>query len=354
MLSFAARCVEQDLYHRSRQGPVITHGGTMVTNVPASEVNEAIGRCAFAHVGTPVILSLENYCDNTHRQFLFDNFQENLTIANAFARDEPIPSPIVLQNCVLPKDDAARWSVKLRDYIHCPMKKIATTAKVDPLPNGFMYSLVESQVERLIEAGCRQEFERHNARHMTRVYPKGWRIDSSNYDPIPCWNCGCQLVALNYQTESEPMWLNDALFSLNKGCGYVLKPEWLLYGNQPWGHKTLESTVVSGGLLLSGSSASVEVKVIGWEEDCARFKTEAVKSTTNPVWNQGFKFEMKAYEMDFLMIFVSVTNIIVGHFIAPIHAIREGLHAVPLYTQIRMLEWCVLALAIQAFDLIIQ
>jgi phosphatidylinositol phospholipase C delta len=148
------------------------------------------------------------------------------------------------------------------------------------------------------------------------------------------------------------MWLNDALFSLNRDCGYVLKPEWMLYGNQPCGHKTLEITVVSGGLLLSGSSASVEVKVIRWEEDCARFKTEAVKSTTNPVWNQVFKFEMKAYEMDCLMIFVSVTNTIVGHFIAPIRAIREGLHAVPLYTQKGMLEGCVLALPIQDFDLI--
>jgi hypothetical protein len=91
-----ARCVELDLYNRSRQGPVITHGGTMVTNVPASEVNEAVGRCAFAHVGTPVILSLEDYCDDTHRQFLFGHFQESFMIANPLARDEPIPSQIVL------------------------------------------------------------------------------------------------------------------------------------------------------------------------------------------------------------------------------------------------------------------
>lgn len=35
---------------------------------------------------------------------------------------------------------------------------------------------------------------------LTRVYPKGQRIDSSNYDPVPMWNCGCHMVALNYQT----------------------------------------------------------------------------------------------------------------------------------------------------------
>lgn len=35
---------------------------------------------------------------------------------------------------------------------------------------------------------------------LSRVYPKGQRIDSSNYNPVPFWNVGCQMVALNYQT----------------------------------------------------------------------------------------------------------------------------------------------------------
>lgn len=35
---------------------------------------------------------------------------------------------------------------------------------------------------------------------LSRVYPKGQRIDSSNYNPIPFWNVGAQIVALNYQT----------------------------------------------------------------------------------------------------------------------------------------------------------
>lgn len=35
---------------------------------------------------------------------------------------------------------------------------------------------------------------------MSRIYPKGTRMDSSNYNPQPFWNVGCQMVALNYQT----------------------------------------------------------------------------------------------------------------------------------------------------------
>jgi hypothetical protein len=34
---------------------------------------------------------------------------------------------------------------------------------------------------------------------MLRIYPRGSRVNSSNYDPVPLWLAGCQLVALNYQ-----------------------------------------------------------------------------------------------------------------------------------------------------------
>ena len=34
-------------------------------------------------------------------------------------------------------------------------------------------------------------------------------------------------VALNYQTKTEPMFLNQALFQLNGGSGYILKPPYM-------------------------------------------------------------------------------------------------------------------------------
>lgn len=57
-----------------------------------------------------------------------------------------------------------------------------------------------------------------------RTYPKGTRFDSSNYDPIPMWSSGIQLVALNFQYPGLEMHLNQGFFRLNGGCGYVLKP----------------------------------------------------------------------------------------------------------------------------------
>lgn len=76
------------------------------------------------------------------------------------------------------------------------------------------------------------EFVNYNKRQLSRLYPKGARVDSSNYMPqvkffkSHCstvlepnitsvskwqifWNAGCQLVALNFQTPDLPMQLNQ-------------------------------------------------------------------------------------------------------------------------------------------------
>lgn len=36
-------------------------------------------------------------------------------------------------------------------------------------------------------------FIHHNIRHLSRIYPAGWRTDSSNYSPVDLWNVGCQI-----------------------------------------------------------------------------------------------------------------------------------------------------------------
>ena len=44
------------------------------------------------------------------------------------------------------------------------------------------------------------EFVKYNRRQLSRIFPKGTRVDSTNFMPHVFWNAGCQLVALNYQT----------------------------------------------------------------------------------------------------------------------------------------------------------
>ena len=61
-------------------------------------------------------------------------------------------------------------------------------------------------------------------RQLVRTYPKGTRVDSTNYNPLPMWRCGVQMVALNYQYPDVCIHLNQGFFRQNGGCGYVLKP----------------------------------------------------------------------------------------------------------------------------------
>ena len=52
---------------------------------------------------------------------------------------------------------------------------------------------------------------------------------SSNYNPEPFWCGGSQLVALNLQTMGKIVWTNEGRFRDNGGCGYVLKPYYMLH-----------------------------------------------------------------------------------------------------------------------------
>ena len=44
------------------------------------------------------------------------------------------------------------------------------------------------------------ELIKHNQDHLTRIYPKGTRVNSTNYKPHRYWAAGAQLVAINWQT----------------------------------------------------------------------------------------------------------------------------------------------------------
>ena len=55
-----------------------------------------------------------------------------------------------------------------------------------------MCSISESQAVKMALQGP-EEFVNHNKRFLSRIYPNGMRVDSSNYNPLDLWNCGCQI-----------------------------------------------------------------------------------------------------------------------------------------------------------------
>ena len=106
-------------------------------------------------------------------------------------------------------------------------------------PESRRFDHIYSFAERSFENICRDptskaQIEVHNRRYLGRVYPSGFRLRSSNFDPNKFWRRGVQMVALNWQTYDVGMQMNQAMFAAGSDrSGYVLKPESLRRADPP-------------------------------------------------------------------------------------------------------------------------
>ncbi|XP_045917784.1 1-phosphatidylinositol 4,5-bisphosphate phosphodiesterase beta-2 [Micropterus dolomieu] len=213
-------------------------------------------------------------------------------------------------------------------------------------------SFVETKGETMIAKNA-VEFVEYNKRQMSRIYPKGTRMDSSNYSPQPFWNVGCQMVALNYQTMDFPMQLNMALFEFNGRTGYLLKHDVLRRSDKKFDPfcdridtvvaSTLTIKIYSGQFLSDKNvKTGVEVEVIGLPGDPKkkyRTKWSTTPNAINPVWNEEpFVFEkILLPEMASLRIVVHEENgKFLGHRIIPLDAIQSGFHHICLRSESNM------------------
>ncbi|XP_074969798.1 1-phosphatidylinositol 4,5-bisphosphate phosphodiesterase eta-2 isoform X4 [Phalacrocorax aristotelis] len=163
-----------------------------------------------------------------------------------------------------------------------------------------------------------EQYLRFNQHQLSRIYPSSYRVDSSNYNPQPFWNAGCQLVALNYQSEGRMLQLNRAKFSANGNCGYVLKPSCMCQGvfnpnsEDPLPgqlKKQLVLRIISGQQLpkprdsMLGDRGEiidpfVEVEVIGLPVDCFKEQTRVVDDNGfNPMWEETLVFTIHMPEI---------------------------------------------------------
>ncbi|KAM3594854.1 uncharacterized protein V6R79_015053 [Siganus canaliculatus] len=213
-------------------------------------------------------------------------------------------------------------------------------------------SFVETKGETMIAKNA-VEFVEYNKRQMSRIYPKGTRMDSSNYSPQPFWNVGSQMVALNYQTMDFPMQLNMSLFEFNGKTGYLLKHDVLRRSDKKFDPfcdridtvvaSTLTIKIYSGQFLSEKNvKTGVEVEVIGLPGDPKkkyRTKWSPTPNAINPVWNEEpFVFEkILLPEMASLRIVVHEENgKFLGHRIIPLDAIQSGFHHICLRSESNM------------------
>ncbi|XP_072193486.1 1-phosphatidylinositol 4,5-bisphosphate phosphodiesterase beta-2 [Excalfactoria chinensis] len=198
------------------------------------------------------------------------------------------------------------------------------------------------------------QFVEYNKRQMSRIYPKGTRMDSSNYMPQMFWNVGCQMVALNFQTMDVPMQQNMALFEFNGQCGYLLKHEFMRRPDKQFDPfsveridvvvaSTLSVTILSGQFLSDRSVKTyVEVELFGLPRDTKRKYRTKVTSTANsinPVWKEEpFVFEkiMMPELASLKIVAFEEGGKFIGHRIIPVIAVHSGYHHVCLRSESNM------------------
>ncbi|ETE72293.1 1-phosphatidylinositol-4,5-bisphosphate phosphodiesterase gamma-1, partial [Ophiophagus hannah] len=178
-----------------------------------------------------------------------------------------------------------------------------------------MSSFPETKAEKYVNKIKGKKFLQYNRLQLSRIYPKGQRLDSSNYDPLPMWICGSQLVALNFQTPDKPMQMNQALFMSGGQSGFALQPANMRDDNfDPFDKNTLRGMVplsisieILGARHLPKNGRGivcpfVEVEVSGADYDNTKQKTEmVVDNGLNPAWTpKTFQFHVSNPDFAFL------------------------------------------------------
>ncbi|XP_061446455.1 1-phosphatidylinositol 4,5-bisphosphate phosphodiesterase delta-3 isoform X2 [Rhineura floridana] len=398
------RCVELDCWEGSNGEPIIYHGHTLTSKILFRDVIESIRDYAFKHSSYPVILSLENHCGPEQQSKMAQHMKTilgDMLLTQPLDGDTPkqLPSPEQLKWKILvkgkklsedksnlekvsdgnpeeemqeevdeksiqeikplPAKDAVQISQELSDVVvYCqavPFKSLSQALHHQQPTE--MSSFSERKARKLIkESG--NHFVRYNARHLSRIYPLGLKMNSSNYNPQEMWNAGCQLVTLNFQTPGVEMDLNDGRFLVNGCCGYVLKPAFLRNSQSTFdpeapsrrtGQRPVALTikVITAQQLpkLNKEKKSsivdpfVRIEIYGVPVDCCKKQTEyLLNNGFNPRWNETLTFQVRVPELALVRFVVedydtTSSNDFVGQFTLPLPSLKEGYRHIHLLSR---------------------
>jgi hypothetical protein len=384
--------------------PVVYHGHTLTTKVDFQSICCVVDNYLNENpTSYPIILSLESHCSPPYQRSLADTMKETFgkklfIPSNKQTSGENLPSPEELRGMVVikgkrpPDPDEEDASItnknetgklpsstdhnEIDDYdqalekpkkskidpelarltlFHgCKYKSFATSVSQPP---SHMHSIGETKIKKILEKSIDNAklWRKYNISHLTRTYPAGSRVDSSNYNPVLAWSMGCQLVALNFQTPDTPLILNDGMFRRNGGCGYIEKPVSIMGGARS-NKMTLKVSILSAHCLPKPMGAkdgelvdpyiSVEVHDVCIASDSEKEEYVATTSQTSAVENNGFcpvwtdaNFTFKVHTPDVAMLMFKIIDDdygyddIIASSAIPFSCLRQGYRIVQLYDQ---------------------
>uniref|UniRef100_A0A8C7YT94 Phosphoinositide phospholipase C n=1 Tax=Oryzias sinensis TaxID=183150 RepID=A0A8C7YT94_9TELE len=370
-LNRGCRCVEVDCWDGPSGEPIVYHGHTFTSKILFKDVVTTVGNYAFKVSEYPVILSIENHCSVEQQRVMARHLSHIL--GEKLLRkpldghaSTGLPSPedrltLRLQPISFGNSNEKSkqcLSKELSDcVIYCKSFHFRSF-KHSQMHSKFyeVASFTESKARKYLkESGA--EFVQHNSRQLTRVYPTGFRTDSSNFHPQEMWNAGCQIVALNFQTAGEGMDLNDGLFSQNGCCGYVLKPSFMRQTKSGFDPETpqkqedyqpvlLTIQVISGQQLpkvniKEGSIVDplVRVEIHGVPMDQAKQETRYIENNGfNPVWQDSLRFTIHTPELALVRFVVedydkTSKNDFVGQYTVPLTCMQQGYRHIHLLSR---------------------
>lgn len=271
-----------------------------------------------------------------------DSSQDGNIIANPPEKLKQLHSPEQLRKRILIKGSVGEKKIDpdldKMTYLRGKKYKPGTDFDQSAYSPNQMSSFNEETLPKMDD-----RFVAYTSSQIARIYPKGTRTDSSNYDPIPFWRKGAQLVALNYQTRrTHPMLVEFAKFSENNHRGYNLRPLQPI----PKANGVVIRLHGVRGLPQVGKSASkdrkfyIEVAVYDGGESPSKFQTETKSHSSVHHIDYEQEFELPITQGatnaqdSYLVLKVKYVGKkkpkTVGVFVAPITVLREGLRSLEL------------------------
>jgi Ca2+-binding EF-hand superfamily protein len=312
------RCVEIDTWDGDDGEPVVTHGHTLVNKISLHSVAQEIFKMAFVASKFPVIISLENHCSYDQTGKIGEIFKQ------VFKNSIYVPSETLLT----PEDLSLKFIIKAKAEGHKKTelsihKSLLSITGMNGMQFSFnlafnsMVSLSESKMLKMISQHGSSKIIGFNQKSFMRIYPKATRIDSSNYNPVPSWCHGAQVVAINYQYFDLGRLLNSALFACNGRAGYILKPRGLRDHKRTNDYSSDRFSVPKVRLVFEIISAcnlpkvdgsddilcpQVQISSFGIENDFSQVETRIVdKNGFNPVWKERIFIDFRYPEFAFVV-----------------------------------------------------